>query len=164
MPATSFKGHYYALKSYEGLDIEYDMKVVAIQFPTLSGGQILEPEIGERFARQYYRELIWLLELLKASTERSIKMLTSPPGPKINEALEGFVRKVADFWVLRLNQRFSVYHRKRDDPRTGDRLTPAFKFIRALVAPLDDISDNNLVTAMRKEITWRRKSGEPTGA
>jgi len=97
----------------------------------------------------YLRELVRLLQLIKRTASWHARSLGTRGGRSKNLGLEELTRKAAEFWRTQLNRRFSVdYHQ-------GTGLTSAFKFVRALVAPLDDIPDRQIITAMRAQIATR---------
>jgi hypothetical protein len=97
----------------------------------------------------YLQELGRLLELIKRTGSWHARSLGTRGGRPKNLGLEELTRKAAEFWRTQLNRRFTVdYHQ-------GTGLTPAFKFVRALVAPLDDIPDRQIITAMRAQIAAR---------
>ncbi|HTO67665.1 MAG TPA: hypothetical protein VMM15_41125 [Bradyrhizobium sp.] len=105
---------------------------------------------SERFdGNAYLQELVRLLELIRRTAAWQARHLGDRGGRPKNLGLEELTRKAAEFWRTRLNRRFSV------DYNEGTGLTPAFKFVRALVAPLDDIPDRQIVTAMRAQIAVR---------
>lgn len=104
----------------------------------------------------YFYELVRLLRLLRAGTERPIKNLAPGRGRPIDAGLELLVRRAADIWVFKMERRFSVDYHK------GSGLTPTFEFIQALIKPLTDMQENKIITQMRKEIATRRKLGIPT--
>lgn len=98
----------------------------------------------------YLQALIRLLELIGRTASWHAGFLETKGGRPKNLGLEQLTQKAAEFWRTQLNRRFSVdYHQ-------GTGVTAAFKFIRALVEPLDDISDRRIVTAMRAQIATRR--------
>ncbi|HVB79574.1 MAG TPA: hypothetical protein VNE82_06430 [Candidatus Binataceae bacterium] len=135
------------LREYEERNIGSDMKVAAQQLGWP------EPELND--PEGYYRQLLLLLDLLRTATIRQAKYLASRGGRPKNFGLEDLVRHAADFWAVELGRRFTVnYHQ-------GEGITRAFEFIKALVAPLDDISDKQIVTAMRTAIATRRSPGPP---
>ncbi len=110
-----------------------------------------EPETND--SDGYYRQLVLLLELLDTAAIRHAGYLAPRGGRPKNLGLEDLTRLGADFWVGELGRRFTVdYHQ-------GAGLTSAFDFIKALASPLDDISDKQIITAMRAEIARRRSPG-----
>jgi hypothetical protein len=113
------------------------------------------PELTEHEQRQsgepYFRELNRLLELLEKSALEQANRIRERPGPKINLGLEYLVRHVADLFLTTLNRPFTLDHHK---PVAASE---AFDFVRALVAPLDDVSDTEIMTAIRAEQSLRRK-------
>ena len=94
-------------------------------------------------------ELLRLLSLMKMTAGRHVRDFTAGGGRPKNLGLEAMTWKAAEFWTEELKRKFTVdYHR-------GTGITEAFEFVRALVAPLDDVSDRQIVTAMRAEINRR---------
>ena len=65
-------------------------------------------------------------------------------------ALQNLVIHAADFWELDLKRRFRIDYRK------GAGLTPGFDFVKALLKPIDDVTDKQIITAMRTVIKLRR--------
>jgi hypothetical protein len=113
------------------------------EFPGLSEHQ--------RRVEAHYRELVRLTELLKATLTHGIDHLKPKPGPKRDSALEHLVSSTAVFWTFDLGRGFTLDHHK------GAGLTKAFDFVQALVKPLDDVTDDKIITAMRTEIAERGK-------
>lgn len=145
----SYNNHYFYNIATEMLTLARGMNLPEPQsdFPDLTEHQ--------RDVESHYRELVRLTELLKIAADHGMKFAKREvrPGPKMNFGLELLVRKAADFWIGELKRKFTVdYHQ-------GSGLTPAFEFVRALVKPLDDVPDDRIITAMRGEITERRKMG-----
>jgi hypothetical protein len=93
------------------------------------------------------------LELLKNSSLDQAEYFRGRPGPKINIGLEYLVRRVADLFLATLNRPFSIDHHK---PLAASE---AFDFVSALVAPLDDVSDTEITTAIRAEQNQRHEIG-----
>ncbi len=114
------------------------------EFPGLSEHQ--------RRVEAHYRELVRLTELLKATLTHRIDHLKPKPGPKRDSALERLVASTAVLWTFDLGRGFTLDHHQ------GAGLTQAFEFVRALVKPLDDITDDKIITAMRTEIAERGKA------
>jgi len=74
----------------------------------------------------------------------------SPRGRSKNMALANLVIHAADFWEMDLKRRFRIDYHK------GAGLTPGFEFVKALLKPIDDVTDTQIITAMRTEIKVRR--------
>lgn len=111
-------------------------------FPDLSEHQKTRGE-------PYYYELVRLLNLLKAGAKRGAQYFSPPPGRPNNFSLQILIMKIADFSEFELHRPFTVDHHQR----TG--VSEAFKFVRALVDPIDDVSDTQIVKAIRAEIKSR---------
>jgi hypothetical protein len=97
------------------------------------------------------------LELLEKSALDQINHFRERSGPKTNAGLEYLVRHVADLFLTTLNRPFTVDHHK---PVAESE---AFDFVAALIAPLDDISDTEIMTAIRAEQNARRKLNAKAG-
>lgn len=135
------------LKQYEEQDIASDINVAAQQL------EWPRPEPDDPMG--YYRQLVLLLELLRTAAVRQAGYLASRGGRPKNRGLEDLTRHAADFWIGELGRPFRI------DYHEGTGITLAFEFIKALVTPLDDVSDKQIVTAMRTEIAKRRSPGPP---
>jgi len=103
----------------------------------------------------YLRDLIRLLELIKQTANRQAHFFEARGGRPKNLGLEELTRKAAELWSKQLKRRFTL------DYHEGTGLTAAFKFVRALVAPLDEIPDRQIVTAMRAQIATRHGPRPP---
>lgn len=121
----------------------------ATDFPHLSDHE-------KKRGQPYYCELQRMLEILRTAIRGQIGKLTSRGGRPKNEGLDLFMYYAADFWVGELGRRFSIDHHK------GVGLTEAFEFSKFLLTPLDDVSDAQIVTAMRRQIRERRAHNIPT--
>ncbi|MEI9886324.1 MAG: hypothetical protein WDN08_07435 [Rhizomicrobium sp.] len=128
-----------------------DAKLPATIFPELSKHE--QRQSGE----PYYLELIRLLELLEKSALDQINHFRERRGPKINFGLEYLVRHVADLFLTTLNRPFTIDHHK---PIAASE---AFDFVAALIAPLDDVSDTEIMTAIRAEQSVRHKLNAKAG-
>ncbi len=119
------------------------------------------PELSEHEQRHsgepYFRELIRLSELLEKSALEQVNYFRERPGPKINSGLEYLVRHVASLFLTALNRPFTIDHHK---PIAASE---AFDFVSALIAPLDDVSDTEIMTAIRTEQGLRRKLNARAG-
>lgn len=100
----------------------------------------------------HYRELLRLTELLQATVIRRIKKSKRKPGPKSNEALGFFIIGCSEFWTHQLGRKFTIDYHK------GAGLTQAYKFVRMLLEPLDNVPEKDIVTAMRAEKSQLPKS------
>jgi hypothetical protein len=119
------------------------------------------PELSAHEQRQsgepYLLELIRLLELLDKSALEQANYFRERRGPKINLGLEYLVRHVADLFLTTLNRPFTIDHHK---PVAASK---TFDFVGALIAPLDDVSDTEIMTAIRAEQGLRRKLNTQAG-
>lgn len=104
----------------------------------------------------YFVELRRQAAILQHALADQVRRLTSRGGRPRNEGMDILITRVADFWVMDAKNRFSIDHHK------GKGLTEAFEFVRALLDPIDDIPDTQIVTAMRGEIRFRRAHNIPT--
>ena len=137
----------------------HDDIAFGLHMTALSSGEAMPatvfPQLSAHAQRHsgepYFLELIRLLELLEKSALEQANHFRERPGPKINLGLEYLVRHVADLFLLSLNRPFTVDHHK---PVAASE---AFDFVSALVAPLDDVSDTEITTAIRAEQSVRRK-------
>lgn len=140
-------------------DIEFGIYMAALRqnepIPTTKFPH-LSKHAQSQTGAPYFRELIRLLKLLKSAADRFADDCRERPGPKINRGLELLVRRSADYFISRLNRPFSVDHHKPIAP------SEAFDFVSALVAPLDNISDTEIITAIRAEQNKRRNMSQKT--
>jgi len=104
----------------------------------------------------YHYELLRMLRLLGEAARTHAEALKSRGGRPKNLGLKTLTHRAADFWIEVLERRFSIDHRR------GAGLTEAFAFVKALVAPLDDVTDAQIITAMRSEIRQRKEWDVPT--
>jgi hypothetical protein len=112
-------------------------------FPHLSDHQ-------KKRGEPYYFELLRMLSILKIAVEGEVDRNTPRGGRPKNGGLVLAIPQIGYLWELGIGRRFSIDHHK------GVGLTEAFEFVKALLIPLDDISDTQIVTAMRVEIKSRR--------
>ena len=110
------------------------------------------PEQENGPGEMYIRDLLARAELVKVAAKRRADSLSAQAGRKTNLPLTRLVTKAAIFFRLDLKLRFSIDHNKIAKP------TKAFDFVRSIVKPLDDISDQEIVTAIRKELPNLRAS------
>jgi len=134
-------------------DIAFGLHMMALRLDAAMPATIF-PELSEHEQRQsgepYFLELIRLLELLEKSALEQVNHIRERRGPKINFGLEYLVRHVASLFLTTLNRPFTLDHHK---PVAASE---AFDFIKALIAPLDDVSDTEIITAIRAEQDKRR--------
>jgi len=105
-------------------------------FPSLTAHQ--QTQSGEPYAR----ELLRLLTILENGIADAAKMAAPKRGPKPNLGLESLAFQAAEFFASQ-NRPFTI------DAHKPFQATEAFDFVKMLVQPLDDISDDNIVTAIR---------------
>jgi hypothetical protein len=139
------------LKQHEESDIASDISLVASIDPKWDDLRKHQP--GNHNARAYVHTLRRLLELMKATAAWHAQQMASHSGRHANLGLHELTRKAAEFWIEVLNHRFTL------DYHEGAGITRAFEFIKALVTPLDDVTDKQIITAMRAQIAARRKLG-----
>ncbi len=141
-------------------DIAFGLHMTALRTDAAMPATIF-PELSDHEQHQsgepYFRELIRLLELLEKSALEQVNHIRERRGPKINFGLEYLVRHVADLFLTTLNRPFTVDHHK---PVAASE---AFDFVSALIAPLDDVSDTEIMTAIRAEQSVRRKLNTKAG-
>jgi hypothetical protein len=98
----------------------------------------------EQSGEPYFREFMRILGILANAVQNDKKRSASKRGPRVNSGLEIIARQAAQFFAVELKDRpFTI------DPHKPFKATPAFDFVKALVAPLDDVTDNEIVTAIR---------------
>jgi hypothetical protein len=98
----------------------------------------------EQSGEPYLREFMRILDILAHAVQNDKKRSASKRGPRVNSGLEIIARQAAQFFAVELKDRpFTI------DPHKPFKATPAFDFVKALVAPLDDVTDNEIVTAIR---------------
>jgi hypothetical protein len=101
-----------------------------------------------------YRHLRGLLDLLGETAQRKIASYKGTRGPRRNDGLEAIVMKAFVFWTADLKRRFTLDYHK------GAGLTEAFQFLRALIDPLDDVTDQQIISTMRRQIALQRGGWE----
>ena len=148
-----------AIREYGRSDLDYDMYRAAYHilkepppqtdFPTLTDHQ-------KKRGEPYYFELRRLLNILKIGVGETIDHETMAPGPQSHLGMQNLVTDAADFWIEVVHGRFSLDYHK------GVAWTATAEFVKALVEPLDDVTDSQIVTAMKAEIKERRTHGIPT--
>jgi hypothetical protein len=113
------------------------------------------PDLNDHQRRRgdaYYHELLRLVEVAKTSTQLAVKRLTSDGGRPINSGLEILTRRAADLWCEILKRSFTLDYHK------GSGVTDAFCFVKALLKPIAAIPDLKIITAIRAEISRRRRA------
>jgi hypothetical protein len=136
------------IKHDENLQIASDLRIAAISLgepPPKTNFSDLTDHEKRSGGEPYLRELQRLLKVLVAAADLQAEYLDVRRGPKINFGLELMVRRVAELFGEDFRRPFTIDQHKPFKP------TEAFLFIRALVDPLDDVSDDNIASAMRSE-------------
>jgi hypothetical protein len=123
-----------------------------LRAPALPGRLIDFSQHKKQKGLPFYREFVQFLEFIKIGADEIAEDYKLPSGRRRNFGLENLTIKSAEFWEKRLGRKFTL------DYHGGTGLTKAFEFVRDLVAPLDDVTDKNIITAMRSEIKERRKN------
>jgi hypothetical protein len=91
-----------------------------------------------------FHELSRLLDVLDYGLDEEIRLNLRKPGPRINLGLENMAMQVSQFFKIELNGRpFTI------DQHKPFKATQAFDFVKALVDPLDDVTQNEIITAIR---------------
>jgi hypothetical protein len=144
------------LKQHEKHDIASDMFLAALQLqigdakPRTNAPDLAEDQTESENA--YYRELLWLLELLRKAAANQARGLASRGGRPKNLGLKYLTWLAAGFWVGELEKPFTL------DYHGGAGLSPAFDFVKALIAPIDAVKDKQIITVMRTEIALRNRA------
>jgi hypothetical protein len=136
-----------ALKSNADLDLPQVMYFAALElsesapsgdFPGLTDHE--RSQSGE----PHFRELMRLLNILANGVREDMRQSAPKRGRRANWGLDGLALNSAQFFAVELNKRpFTI------DPHKPFKPTEAFDFIKALVDPLDNVSDDAIVTAIR---------------
>lgn len=114
-------------------------------FPTRKRGSTPLDKIGA-----YHNELLRLLGLLqKVMREEHENVDPDKGGRPRNLGMEDFMSYIADFWERETYRRFTIDYHK------GEGVTPPFEFAKEILSRLDDVSDSQIITAMRHEIRSR---------
>jgi len=145
------------LKQHEKRDIASDINLVASIDSKWDDLRDYPQLVGRRRhnARAYVHTLLRLLELTKATAAWHAQTMASRSGRHANLGLHELARKAAEFWIEVLHRPFTL------DYHEGAGVTRAFEFVKALVTPLDDVTDKQIITAMRAQIAARRRLGVP---
>ena len=142
------------LENAQELGIDADMDIVAQLSARKSISGNKNSTNSQTDAAGKFGQLMALLNLLAATAEYGKHIYSERPGPKIDQALEMLVRRAANFWILELGRKFTIDHHK------GTGTTKSFLFLRTLTSNVDaDISDTQLVSAMRADRKFRRNIG-----
>lgn len=104
----------------------------------------LTPHERQNSGEPYVRELLRLLDILSEGLKQQIGRSGSKSGPRTNLALKSLALKAGEFFAQELNGRsFTI------DPHKPFKATKAFDFVKALVEPLDKVTDDDIITAIR---------------
>lgn len=104
----------------------------------------LTPHERQNSGEPYFRELLRLLNILSEGLNQQIRRSGLKSGPRSNPALESLALKAGQLFAQELNGRpFTI------DPHKPFKPTKAFDFVKALVAPLDSVTDAEIITAIR---------------
>ncbi len=98
----------------------------------------------------YWFEFDRYLTFFERGLADSIERLKSKAGRYKNEGLSLAISNIANFWEYDLGRKFTF------DAYEGQGITDAYDFTKALLEPVDDIPDEQIKTAMRREIKERR--------
>ena len=144
------------LDENKDLDIPQMMYFSALQlgeqppnghFPGLTAHELTQS--GE----PYFREFLRLLEILSNGIKSDLARSAPKPGPKMNFGLEVIAIQASQFFAVELNRRpFTI------DPHKPFKPTEAFDFVKSLVEPLDRVTDDQIVTAIRSAKSKLAKS------
>lgn len=142
----------YALKSDRDLHLPDVMAMGTVHANIASGAAS-----GDKFDTNgdvLFQELSRLLDILGFGLKEEIELNLRKPGPRINLGLEIMAMQVSQFFKTELNGRpFTI------DQHKPFKATQAFDFVEALVSPLDDVSQNEIITAIRSAKSRLIKSG-----
>jgi hypothetical protein len=153
---TAISGFAELLKTFEDDDIATDLFLTG-QWKADQGfasDELIASQKGKTRNDLLYRHLLGLLDLLDATAQRKIASYKGTRGPRRNDGLEAIVMKAFVFWKMDLKRRFTVDYHK------GAGLTEAFQFLRALIDPLDDVTDQQIISTMRRQIALQRGGWE----
>ena len=139
------------LENAKALGLADDMEIIARMRAHISSPAKSHPITNDRNSAGKFDQLIALLNLLGLTAEHGKEIYSSKPGPKVDKALETLVRRAMDYWIFNLGRKFTIDHHK------GTGTTKSFEFVRTLASQLGDISDTEIVTAIRADKSVRRK-------
>lgn len=150
------------IKAFEDDDIASHlfMTVRVMENEALLGDKLISAQRNMPHNRTIYPHIMNLIDLIGEAAECKVKEFIFPRGPKGNPGLHSMTMHAIALWQVDFGRRFTVDYHK------GSGLTDAFQFMRALIDPLDDVSDQQIITAMRHAIKlWRdgekRRSSRP---
>ncbi|MGH7075642.1 MAG: hypothetical protein ACREFD_15800 [Stellaceae bacterium] len=129
------------VKEFEDDDIASDlfMAARATQNEKLVSDVLIAAQRKMSHNRFLYSHLMNLLELLAVTAEEKIKSHALPRGPKRNLGLQSITMHAIALWSVDFGRKFTVDYHK------GAGLTEAFQFMRALIDPLDDVTDKQIM-------------------
>lgn len=131
------------LKSNEDLDLPGVLAMGAVHANQLLSDVAPNDKI-ETNGDISYRQLLRLLDVLGFGMDQEIQLGLRKPGPRINLGLEIVAMQTSQFFKIELNGRpFTI------DQHKPFKATQAFDFVKALIDPLDDLTQNEIVTAIR---------------
>lgn len=143
-----------ALDHNADLDVPQIMYFSALklnQLPPQGDFPGLSKHDREQSGEPYYRELMRLLEILDKGIDDDKTRSAPKRGPRVNFGLEVIARQAAEFFAVELKGRpFTI------DPHKPFKATPAYDFVKALVEPLDTVTHDDIVTAIRGAKTIRK--------
>ncbi len=87
------------------------------------------------------------LNLLRNRIEARLSQSKLKPGRPRKEGLQAFAGYMRLIWVDILKHPFTLDYHK------GSGTTPAFEFVREMITPLVDVTDTEIISAMRYVIT-----------
>ena len=91
-----------------------------------------------------FHDLSRLLNVLEFGLDEEINFGLRKSGPRVNLGLETMAMQVSQFFKVELNGRpFTI------DQHKPFKATQAFDFVKALVDPLDDVTQNEIITVIR---------------
>jgi hypothetical protein len=101
----------------------------------------------------YFLEFLRLLDILSNGIKSDLARSAPKPGPKVNSGLEVIAIQASQFFAVELKKRpFTI------DPHKPFKPTEAFDFVKSLVEPLDSVTDDQIVTAIRSAKSKLAKS------
>jgi hypothetical protein len=142
------------VKEFENDDIASHlfMTALATRNETLLSDKLIAAQREMPHNRLIYRHLMNLLDLLTLTAELKTKFHIARRGPKRHSGFHSITMHAIALWSVDFGRKFTVDYHK------GSGLTEAFQFMRALIDPLDDVTDTQIITAMRDAIrNWRSR-------
>lgn len=108
---------------------------------------------GKAFSKNYcyWFEFERYLKFFEEGLKQTLKNTKPRGGRPKNEGLHNAIHYIASFWEFKLLRKYTLDH------HNGKGLTEAYKFTRRLLAPLDQIDEKQIITAMRAEIKERNE-------